>query len=111
MVPDRVLPELRESGMTEEQERTMMVDNAVRWLRLTSEPQRRAEKKDSRRAADSSASRPPSTCGAVVDHRLGVEIDDGADGAALRIGRPIDEPRHPGERDRPAHIAQGSRVT
>ena len=32
MVPDRVLPELRESGMTEEQERTMMVDNAVRWL-------------------------------------------------------------------------------
>jgi phosphotriesterase-related protein len=32
MVPERVLPELRESGMTEEQERTMMVDNAVRWL-------------------------------------------------------------------------------
>ena len=32
IVPERVLPELRESGMTEEQERTMMVDNAVRWL-------------------------------------------------------------------------------
>jgi len=32
IVPEKVLPELRESGMTEEQERTMMVDNAVRWL-------------------------------------------------------------------------------
>jgi len=32
IVPERVLPELREAGMTEEQERTMMVDNAVRWL-------------------------------------------------------------------------------
>jgi phosphotriesterase-related protein len=32
MVPQRVLPELREAGMTEEQERTMMVDNAVGWL-------------------------------------------------------------------------------
>jgi phosphotriesterase-related protein len=32
LVPEKVLPELRESGMTEEQERTMMVDNAVRWL-------------------------------------------------------------------------------
>jgi phosphotriesterase-related protein len=32
MVPEKVLPELRESGMTEEQERTMMVDNPVRWL-------------------------------------------------------------------------------
>jgi phosphotriesterase-related protein len=32
IVPERVLPELRESGMTEEQERTMMVDNAVKWL-------------------------------------------------------------------------------
>jgi phosphotriesterase-related protein len=32
MVPEKVLPELREGGMTEEQERTMMVDNAVRWL-------------------------------------------------------------------------------
>jgi phosphotriesterase-related protein len=32
IVPERVLPELRESGMTDEQERTMMVDNAVRWL-------------------------------------------------------------------------------
>jgi phosphotriesterase-related protein len=32
IVPERVLPELRESGMTEEQERTMMVDNAVSWL-------------------------------------------------------------------------------
>jgi phosphotriesterase-related protein len=32
LVPERVLPELREWGMTEEQERTMMVDNAVRWL-------------------------------------------------------------------------------
>jgi phosphotriesterase-related protein len=32
MVPQRVLPELREAGMSEEQERTMMVDNAVRWL-------------------------------------------------------------------------------
>jgi phosphotriesterase-related protein len=32
MVPEKVLPELRESGLTEEQERTLMVDNAVRWL-------------------------------------------------------------------------------
>jgi phosphotriesterase-related protein len=32
IVPEKVLPELRESGMTEEQERTMMVDNAVGWL-------------------------------------------------------------------------------
>jgi phosphotriesterase-related protein len=32
IVPERVLPELRESGMTEEQERMMMVDNAVSWL-------------------------------------------------------------------------------
>ncbi len=32
IVPEKVLPELRESGMTEEQERTMMVENPVRWL-------------------------------------------------------------------------------
>ena len=32
IVHDRVLPELRERGMSEDQERTMMVDNAVRWL-------------------------------------------------------------------------------
>jgi phosphotriesterase-related protein len=32
IIHERVLPELREWGMTEEQERTMMVDNAVRWL-------------------------------------------------------------------------------
>jgi phosphotriesterase-related protein len=32
IVPEKVLPELREGGMSEEQERTMMVDNAVRWL-------------------------------------------------------------------------------
>jgi phosphotriesterase-related protein len=32
IVPEKVLPELRESGLTEEQERTMMVDNAVSWL-------------------------------------------------------------------------------
>jgi phosphotriesterase-related protein len=32
MVPERVLPELREAGMTEAQERTMMVDNAAGWL-------------------------------------------------------------------------------
>jgi len=32
LVPERVLPELRESGMTEEQEQTMMVANAVGWL-------------------------------------------------------------------------------
>ena len=32
IVPDRVLPALREAGMTEEQERTMMVGNAVAWL-------------------------------------------------------------------------------
>jgi phosphotriesterase-related protein len=32
IVPEKVLPELREAGMTEEQERTMMVDNPVRWL-------------------------------------------------------------------------------
>jgi phosphotriesterase-related protein len=32
LVPEKVLPELRESAMTEEQERTMMVDNAASWL-------------------------------------------------------------------------------
>lgn len=32
IVPDRVLPGLREAGMTPDQERTMMVDNAVAWL-------------------------------------------------------------------------------
>ena len=32
IVHERVLPELREWGMTEEQERTMMVENPVRWL-------------------------------------------------------------------------------
>lgn len=32
MVPDRVLPDLREAGMSAEQERTMMVDNPIRWL-------------------------------------------------------------------------------
>jgi phosphotriesterase-related protein len=32
LVPEKVLPELREAGMSEEQERTMMVDNAIGWL-------------------------------------------------------------------------------
>jgi phosphotriesterase-related protein len=32
IVPEKVLPELREAGLTEEQERTMSVDNAVGWL-------------------------------------------------------------------------------
>jgi phosphotriesterase-related protein len=32
IVPEKVLPELREWGMTEEQERAMMVENPVRWL-------------------------------------------------------------------------------
>jgi len=32
LVPEKVLPELREWGMTEEQERTMMIENPVRWL-------------------------------------------------------------------------------
>ncbi len=32
IVPERVLPELRESGMSEEQGRTMMVENPVAWL-------------------------------------------------------------------------------
>ena len=32
IVPEKVLPELREWGLTEEQERTLMVENAVRWL-------------------------------------------------------------------------------
>ena len=32
IVPEKVLPELREWGLTEEQERTMMVENPVRWL-------------------------------------------------------------------------------
>src|SRR5919106_1400291 len=31
LVPEKVLPELREWGMTEEQERTMMVENPVSW--------------------------------------------------------------------------------
>src|SRR5262249_26034364 len=32
IVPERVLPELREWGLTDEQERTLMVENPVRWL-------------------------------------------------------------------------------
>ena len=32
LVPERVLPELREVGMTADQERTMMVENPKRWL-------------------------------------------------------------------------------
>jgi phosphotriesterase-related protein len=32
LVPEKVLPELREWGMTEEQERTIMIENPVRWL-------------------------------------------------------------------------------
>jgi len=32
IVPERVLPDLREAGMTEEQERTMMVANPAAWL-------------------------------------------------------------------------------
>jgi phosphotriesterase-related protein len=32
LVHDRVLPELRERGMTEAQERTMMEENPKRWL-------------------------------------------------------------------------------
>jgi phosphotriesterase-related protein len=32
LVPERVLPELREAGMTAEQEWTMMVENPKRWL-------------------------------------------------------------------------------
>jgi phosphotriesterase-related protein len=32
LVPERVLPELREAGMTAEQEHTMMVENPRRWL-------------------------------------------------------------------------------
>jgi phosphotriesterase-related protein len=32
LVPEQVIPELRERGMTEEQERTMMFENPVRWL-------------------------------------------------------------------------------
>jgi phosphotriesterase-related protein len=36
IVHDKVLPALREGGMTEEQERTMLYENPVRWL--TGEP-------------------------------------------------------------------------
>lgn len=32
IVPEKVLPDLREQGMSEEQERTVMVDNPVAWL-------------------------------------------------------------------------------
>ena len=32
LVPEKVLPDLREAGMTPEQERTLMVENPVRWL-------------------------------------------------------------------------------
>jgi phosphotriesterase-related protein len=32
IVPQRVLPDLRAGGMTEEQERTMLIENPVRWL-------------------------------------------------------------------------------
>ena len=32
MVPEQVIPELREGGMTDEQLETMMVANPVRWL-------------------------------------------------------------------------------
>ncbi len=36
IVHDKVLPALREGGMTDEQEQTMLVANPVRWL--TGEP-------------------------------------------------------------------------
>jgi phosphotriesterase-related protein len=32
IVPDRVLPDLREAGMSDEQERAMMVENPRRWI-------------------------------------------------------------------------------
>jgi phosphotriesterase-related protein len=32
LVPEQVVPELRDAGMTADQERTMMVDNPKRWL-------------------------------------------------------------------------------
>jgi predicted metal-dependent phosphotriesterase family hydrolase len=32
LVPQRVLPELREAGLTDDQERTIMVANPVGWL-------------------------------------------------------------------------------
>jgi phosphotriesterase-related protein len=32
LVPEQVVPDLREAGMTPEQERTIMVENPVRWL-------------------------------------------------------------------------------
>ena len=32
MVPEKVLPQLREAGLTEDQERAIMVENPVRWL-------------------------------------------------------------------------------
>jgi phosphotriesterase-related protein len=32
IVPEKVLPELREAGMTEEQERTLMVENPFNWF-------------------------------------------------------------------------------
>jgi phosphotriesterase-related protein len=32
IIPEKVLPELREWGLTEEQERTLMVENPVAWL-------------------------------------------------------------------------------
>src|SRR3954451_12629203 len=32
IVPEKVLPELRDAGLTEEQERTLMVENPVSWL-------------------------------------------------------------------------------
>jgi len=32
IVPEKVLPELREWGLTEEQERTLMVENPISWL-------------------------------------------------------------------------------
>ena len=32
IVPEKVLPELREAGMTDEQLETMLVDNPRRWL-------------------------------------------------------------------------------
>src|SRR4051794_13655469 len=43
---------------------------------------------------------------AVVEPRLAQHVHHGAGGAGLRVGRPVDDPRDPGEHDRPrAHGA------
>ena len=84
IVPEKVLPELREAGMTEEQERTMMVDNAVSLAHRPSAATRRTLEQRGRLLGEQAAF----DLGPVVDDRLGEQVDH-----ASRPRRPWDRRR------------------